>query len=228
MEKKWSYRKCLSQELRSIFEDLEQLSAVCSRYIKDIPDHDKSFNHIDSDKNILKGEIQKLSVALQFEDILLQNFLSIDALIEEIERLKKENCSISSEEMEKLSNLISDVAGNINSSIADSLENIDRNLKRICKAISKCIPVYSCFDFDIDKTIEKIKILTESLDAEKFLPDISLTNSFPSQKKDVVPIEKSIGERLAKGFRVVEHKKILNNYYPEQKLFVDSGVLEIF
>jgi hypothetical protein len=229
MEKFRIHQKNVAKSLKEIFSDVKDIASLCNSYIAGKKKLNKTCCETYSAITVFNGEVCQLAVVLQFEDIILQSFLSLDTLYNEIERINSEGITLSEDEYKNFLNLINDVAENTVARIVSSLENIDLRLSKLSSIIKK-------YDsdlfgrFSIESVREKINLCACGFSASEIVPDISPIRTFSEIKspKNCPTSEESIAERLSKGFRIVEHKQILNNYFPRIDEVGDSGVLEIF
>jgi hypothetical protein len=225
-----TYRKELSLDLCSIFEDVRQIADICCDFSHDICSKEREI-----DLSIrLRGEVHQLAVVLQYEDIISQSFLSFDAISEEIKKISDGKTVMSFEEHEKFSGVIKAVVENTVALITGSLENIDIRLGKLGDIVAgyKTIPNnYSASFTDCTKMIsnlrKRVDVLISRVDKNGFsvlseeLPVFSSAAGSGKRKSSVV-------KRLSKSFRVVEHKQILNCFFPGESSPGETGVLEIF
>ncbi|HDT11810.1 MAG TPA: hypothetical protein ENN58_03635 [bacterium] len=186
-----------------------------------------------------KGELNQLAFVLQYEDIIYQSFISLDAIFCEAERISERKTIVSEEEAEKFSKLIKAVAGNTTSLIIGSLENVDNRIARLMEIVKSACQMDTLNNGQAQKCIfvaddirEKIGLLLYGFKSKKDVPDFLVPSfSLPSPTKKEKLLTKqneSIAQRLADSFRVVEHKQILNSFFPGESRPGESGVLEIF
>jgi len=228
MEKIRTYQNEVSLKVTSIFMEVNEIVSLCCNN-----------SDIKSD-NILslkfKGEIHQLALVLQYEDIINQSFLSLDAISDEAERIHKTGVVFSLEDSEKLSKLIFAVTENTESLIIASLENMNSRLLKLYDALKQlnnhkadksvfgeCLNIIESIRKEISSFLENFNRLNLS----KYFSEISIPVHYKEEKFGVFQ-EETIVQRLSKNFRVNEHRKILNFFYPEESNAGESGVLEIF
>ena len=225
-----TYRKELSSDLCSIFENVRQIADICCEFSPDICTKDK-----DPGLSVrLRGEVHQLAVVLQYEDIINQSFISFDAISEEVKRISSGKTVMSFEEHEKLSCMIKAVVESTVSLITGSLENIDSRLGKLGDIVAEyrtisnnhfetfpdCIKMISDLRARLNMLITRFDKDGVPVFSEE-MPVCNYVNGPGKRKSSVV-------KRLSKSFRVVEHKQILNCFFPGESCPGEAGVLEIF
>jgi hypothetical protein len=221
-----TYRKELSINLRSIFEDVQRVADICCEYSPGVRHKDR-----ETDLSVrFRGEVHQLAVVLQYEDIINQSFLSFDAISEEVKKITTGKIKMTFEEYEKLSGMIKAVVENTVSLITGSLENIDNRLGRLGDLVAGDENLLTSA-MECNKIIDNLRVRINMLidrvgkdGSPVFREEIPICNAgdgFGLRKDTVV-------KRLSKSFRVVEHKQILNCFFPGESAPGEAGVLEIF
>lgn len=207
--------------LSTIFCHAEKTCTECKSVLN-------SYEQSSASLNGLRESVAKLTVLLQFGDIIDQSFESFDVIFNEITRLEKIERKLSFSQAERFSKLIGAVSTNTFSLTGRTLYNLKENLIRSAELLGameenehtrKCIKVINRTISEMEKSVQTAVVKTRGMGLFS-LEDIF--SSVDTEKEEV------LSERLHQNIRVREHIEILNGLFPTDKSYSSTGSLELF
>jgi len=183
----------------------------------------------------LKEAVVSMATLFQFGDIISQSFESFDVIFEELERFKSTEKKLDLEQAERFAKLLGAVSTSTFSLIGttllqlkEQLDKADRTLKIVEKIIdrkdySRMASDSRAFILSSADTINKSAKYTVEGTGKMglFCVQSIISNSGISEDSGLV-------KRLYEKFRVRMHVEILNEMFPENKEYSNTGSLELF
>lgn len=220
-----SYFDSLETSLSKVYECAEHISSECRELMF-------KFQYPEE----LKEANIHLATLLQFGDIVVQSFESLDAMFDEISRIENGEEKLHLPEAGKFSKLMGMVSSN-------TFLLVGRNISALVEKIKKMETITeSLKENDFQDPAEMILInnfsdlIVKGLDEIKKEIKGMVMKSGPSKlfSLEKLAFEESSGEksllseRLYEKFRIREHIEILSNIFPNEKMHSDKGSLELF
>lgn len=182
----------------------------------------------------LKETVLKMATLFQFGDIISQSFESFDIIFDELKRFHTTDSKLDMEQAERFAKLLGAVSTSTFSLIGTTLLQLKEQLERA------------------DGILGKVGSLTDQEDFHEMIRDSKASISSSSEKIDglakyTVSVTERMGlfcvksiisstgvtdsglvKRLYEKFRVRAHVEILNEMFPENKEYSNTGSLELF
>ncbi len=178
--------------------------------------------------NGLRESVARLTVLLQFGDIIAQSFESFDVIFDEITRLEKIERKLSFSQAERFSKLVGAVSTNTFALTGRTLFNLKEDLIKAAQVLSameesdqtrKCLKAINSTVSEMERSVQTAVVKTRGMGL------FSLDDMFSSVDPEK---EEVLSERLHQKIRVREHIEILNGLFPTGKSYSSTGSLEFF
>lgn len=221
MEYLKNYITILNDMLSTIFFHTENTCIECKSVLN-------SYEQSSPSLNGLRESVARLTVLLQFGDIISQSFESFDVIFDEITRLEKIERKLSFSQAERFSKLIGAVSTNTFSLTGRTLYSLKEDLIKAVQVIGemeesdqtrKCIKVINGTVSEMERSVQTAVMKTRGMGL--FSLD-SIFSPFDPEQEEV------LSERLHQKIRVREHIEILNGLFPTGKNYSSTGSLELF
>ena len=232
----------VSYNLDCVFEDMNSTVELCNLTAKEAgillergnSSGQKALNAaLDVEK--LKETVISMATLFQFGDIISQSFESFDVIFEELERFKTTEKKLDMDQAERFAKLLGAVSTSTFSLIGTTLlqlkeqlgkaELILENVKKIAdfEDYRKMVSDSKASIFlSSEKINESAKYTVEGTEKMGlFCVQSIISNSGTSEDEGLV-------KRLYEKFRVRMHVEILDEMFPENKKYSNTGSLELF
>ena len=232
----------VSENLDTVFKEMTSTVELCSLSAKEAGSILRVERGADRQSLDAVVEVEKLKEAVlsmatlfQFGDIISQSFESFDVIFEELERFKSTEKKLDLEQAERFAKLLGAVTTSTFSLIGttllqlkDQLDRADRTLKTVEKIVDR--KDYSEMVSDSRASIlssagrinESAKHTVEGTEKMGlFCVQSIISNSGISE-------DSGLANRLYEKFRVRMHVEILNEMFPLNKDYSNTGSLELF
>ena len=232
----------VSENLDRVFEEMNSTVELCNLSAKEAGSILRTVKGTGQQAWDAVGEVEKLKEAVvsmatlfQFGDIISQSFESFDVIFEELERFKSTEKKLDMEQAERFAKFLGAVSTSTFSLIGttllqlkDQLDKADRTLKTVEKIIDR--KDYSRMVSDSRESIlSSAGVINDSAKntvegTQKmglFCVQSIISNSGISEDSGLV-------SRLYDKFRVRMHVEILNEMFPVNKNYSNTGSLELF
>ena len=232
----------VSYNLDSVFEDMNSTVELCNLTAKEAQNILRNENRSGSqilnatvEVEKLKENVINMATLFQFGDIISQSFESFSVIFEEFERFKVPEKKLDWDQAERFAKLLGAVSTNTFSLIGTTLLQLKEQLEKadhIMENIEKItdIEAYRKMIYDsrasINSSSEKINesakytvVGTEKMGL--FCVQDIIRSSGISENAELT-------KRLYEKFRVRIHIEILNEMFPENKEYSNTGSLELF
>lgn len=232
----------VSENLDRVFKEMNSTVELCSLSAKEAG----SILHVEkgSDRQALDAvvEVEKLketalSIAtlFQFGDIISQSFESFDVIFEELERFKSTEKKLDLEQAERFAKLLGAVSTSTFSLIGTTLLQLKDQLDRADRTLETVEKIINREDYSRTVSDSRASVLSSAIminDSAKntvegtekmglFCVQSIISNSGISEDSNLV-------SRLYEKFRVRMHVEILNEMFPVNKDYSNTGSLELF
>jgi hypothetical protein len=220
-----NYFDSLELSLLKVFECAGNISSECRKLVF----------RLECPEELKETNIH-LATLLQFGDIVVQSFESLDAMFDEISRLESGEEKLHLLEAGKFSKLMGMVSSNTFLLVGRSVSGLVDKLKKM-EVVINTVKEIGHKDPDEAVLIKSFSdLLARGLDEIKQEIKGMVMQAGPSKLFSLEKIafeessdEKSlISERLYEKFRIREHIEILSNIFPNEKRHSDKGSLELF
>lgn len=231
----------VSDNLDDVFKGMNTTVELCSSTAKkagSILGSKKTLGQEDLSTAIevekLKESVLKMATLFQFGDIISQSFESFDVIFDELKRFKSTDEKLDLDQAERFAKLLGAVSTSTFSLIGTTLLQLKDQLKR-ADGILENLTLISC-EGDLVKMVKDSK---ESITASSQRIDGSARYSIAvNEKMGLFCVENIISntgtedsgmvKRLYEKFRVRTHVEILNEVFPEDRDYSNTGSLELF
>ena len=232
----------VSSNLDNVFEYMNSTIELCSLTAREVGSILKSGNNSRQEALNATVEVERLKEAViniatlfQFGDIISQSFESFDVIFDELERFKSTENKLDLDQAERFAKLLGAVSTSTFSLIGTTLLQLKDHLVKADRILENVKMIADREDFRkmINDSRESISLSSEKINASaKYTVEGTEKMGLFCVKSIIsssgISGDTGLVERLYKKFRVRMHVEILNEMFPENKEYSNTGSLELF
>ncbi len=232
----------VSNNLDSVFKDMTSTVELCNLVAKKAGNilNDRKelgkkdvYHAVEAEK--LKESVLNMATLFQFGDIISQSFESFDVIFEELKRFKTTDQKLDLDQAERFAKLLGAVSTSTFSLIGTTLLQLKEQLERADRILDNVSEITDGKDYkeavrdsktSVHSSSEKInRSARHTVDVNKKMGLFCVQSIISSSGVSENP---GLAERLYEKFRVRAHVEILNEMFPENKEYSNTGSLELF